>query len=190
MMRHLSSSTTAKASAALIALVTVVSTAAQAAEEPTALSTAVENVTPITSARLESPLSVSGALNFPLVNLGIDVSYHLTDRFAVGGQLTTMLAATELTARTRFFFLARPRWGLYLGANALLLHSPLLFSFPAIGATGEVGVESRPGSWVLGFGAGAGAVWAETAEGAGPDEHWHPYPVVNLRIGRAYRRGN
>ena len=144
--------------------------------------------TPSPSRRLESPLSVLGAANYPFINLGLDVSYQLTDRFAIGGQLTsTFLVHNDLSARTRLFLFARPSWGVYVGANLHGIHSPVLLSTPAAAGTLELGVEFRTEErWIVGFGAGGGYLWAESAEGRGPDEsNWMLWPVVNLRIGRA-----
>jgi hypothetical protein len=144
---------------------------------------------PSPSNRLANPLSVSGAANFPIFNLGLDVSYQLAKRFAIGGQLTsTFLVHNDLSARARFFVLAGPSWGVYVGANLHGINSPILLSTPAAAGTLELGVEFwTEGRWIVGFGAGGGYLWAEDAEGRGPDEsNWMLWPAVNLRIGRAH----
>jgi hypothetical protein len=118
----------------------------------------------------------------------VDVSYQLADRFAIGGQLTsTFLVHNEIAARARLFVVARPTWGIYLGVNGHGINSPILLSTPAWAGTLELGFEARTeGRWVVGFGAGGGYLWAEEAEGRGPDEsNWMLWPTVNLRIGRA-----
>ena len=151
--------------------------------------TAETSDTPSISRRVANPLSVSGVANFPLFNLGLDVSYQLTDRFEIGGQLTsTFLVHNDLSARARFFVFARPGWGVYLGANLHGINSPILLSTPAAAGTLELGVEVRTERrWIVGFGAGGGYLWAEEAEGRGPDEsNWMLWPAVNLRIGRAH----
>jgi hypothetical protein len=145
---------------------------------------------PVVSERLAHPFSVSGAFNLPMLNVGIDLSYQVLDRLAVGVQATTfLLAHTDLSVRTRVFLIARPRWGIYLGANGHYIHSPLILSDPTWAATGELGWEYRtPGRTVIAVGAGAGRFWARDTEGSNDCRTcpWQSFwPLLNLRVGRA-----
>ena len=125
---------------ALVAVMALAWGSSRAAHAETAETAA----TPSLSKRVASPLSVSGVANFPIVNLGLDVSYQVSDRFELGGQLTsTFLVHNDLSARARFFLLARPSWGIYLGANLHGIASPILLSTPAAACTLELGVEVR-----------------------------------------------
>jgi hypothetical protein len=177
-----------KAASARVALV-VVMAVTWASPRAARAETTETSATSSLSRRVANPLSVSGVANFPIFNLGVDVSYQVTDRFEIGGQLTsTFLVHNDLSARARFFVLARPSWGVYVGANLHGINSPILLSTPAAAGTLELGVEVRTeGRWIVGFGAGGGYLWAEDAEGRGPDEsNWMLWPAVNLRIGRAH----
>jgi hypothetical protein len=179
-------SVSSRAASARLALVAVIAVTLRV---PPARARAETLATRSPSRRLERPLSVSGAANFPIFNLGLDVSYQLTDRFAIGGQLTsTFLVHNDLSARARLFLFARAKLGVYVGANLHGINSPILLSTPAAAGTWSWVWSSGPrgaGSW--GSVLAGGYLWAEDAEGRGPDEsNWMLWPAVNLRIGRAH----
>ena len=132
------------------------------------------------STREQRPLTVSFAATLVMPSAGVDVSYQLADRLAVGLQLTTLVVHYDASLRTRFFVLAGPRSGLYLGANAHWWYSPLILSKPTWAGTGELGYEVRDAQgFTLGIGIGAGYI-------ADPADGWQLLPLCNLRIGRSF----
>jgi hypothetical protein len=141
------------------------------------------------STRQSRPLTVAGAANAMLPSLGVDVSYQLNDRIAVGAQLTMLLIVhNDLSARGRLFLVAGERYGLYVGANLHGWYSPLILDVPTIAATAELGYELRTDAgFTLGVGAGGGLLWVPGHAGVGGRKpRWDPLPMLNLRIGRSW----
>jgi len=146
---------------------------------------------PAPSNRTSLPFTVSFALSGPIPGLGLDLSYQLHDRLAVGVQATTILAHTDINLRSRAFLLARPTWGLYAGLNARLWHSPILFNGGVRPlADAEIGYEWRgPGGFTLGLGAGLGALLTSCCDDQpGPRATRWMMPVVmtNFRLGTSF----
>ncbi len=131
------------------------------------------------STREQRPFTLSFAATLVMPSAGLDVSYQLSDRVAVGLQLTTLVVHYDASVRTRFFLIAGERSGLYAGANAHGWYSPLILSQPTVAATGEVGYELRDSEgFTLAVGAGAGGV-------RDPSTGWQLIPLLNFRIGRS-----
>ena len=132
------------------------------------------------STREQRPLTVSFAATLAMPSAGVDVSYQLADRFAVGLQLTTLVVHYDASLRTRFFVVAGARSGLYLGANAHWWYSPLILTRPTWAWTGELGYELRDAQgFTFAIGIGAGRI-------ADPSDGWQVLPLCNLRIGRSF----
>jgi hypothetical protein len=119
---------------------------------------------------------------------GLDVSYQLGSRFAVGAQLTTLVVHYDLSLRSRLFLVAGRRSGLYAGLNLHGWYSPLILSRPTRAATLELGYELRDDSgFTLGVGVGGGVIrLPEGSEGAGTTPRWSPLPLLNVRVGRSW----
>lgn len=139
------------------------------------------------SVRVQRRLTVSGAANAIMPSVGADVSYHPFDRFAVGIQLTTIVAHTDVSLRGRGFLLASRNAGLYVGANLHGWHSPLILSAVTAAGTLELGYEFRSdGGFTVGLGLGAGLIRVpKGSEGAQLKAHWDPLPLFNLRLGKS-----
>jgi hypothetical protein len=140
------------------------------------------------STRERLPLTVSAAAS--IFALGIDASYQLSDRVAVGAQVASAAVHNDVSLRSRYFLVARPAWGLYVGAAAHFMpYSPLFFRSVAAGGTFEVGYELRTsGGFTLGVGAGLGAYHGDCAcASESSDVRWvAPLPAANLRIGKSW----
>lgn len=138
------------------------------------------------STRQTRPLTVSGAANAVLPSLGVDLSYHFADRVGVGAQVTSLLwAHVDLSLRSRFFALARPTWGMYIGANLHAWYSPLIIHGVSPLATGEIGYEYRGESGTtIGVGVGAGPIYI--FKGEGRQNRIEPVFIGNLRIGKSW----
>lgn len=147
--------------------------------------TGANSVAHAESTRQARRWTFSGAANAILPSAGVDLSYQLGDRFAVGGQITSLLFAhVDLSLRTRVFFFAEPTWGLYLGANVHAWYSPLILEEVSPLLTGEIGYEHRArGGFTLGMGLGAGVLQERRTDR--PDRV-QPVVMANLRIGKSF----
>jgi hypothetical protein len=141
------------------------------------------------STRQARPLTLSVAANAVLPSLGVDVSYQLHDRVAIGAQLTQLLIAhLDVSARARLFLLAGERSGLYLGANLHVWYSPLILDVLTGATTAELGYELRaPTGFTFAVGAGGGVLYVPGHAGvSGRKPRWDPLPMLNLRLGRSW----
>jgi hypothetical protein len=144
-----------------------------------------------TSTRVERRFSLASVTNviggFPMV--GAAAQYQLSDRFAVGGQLTLGILMVDAGLGGRVFLNAEPRSGLYLDLSAHALGGPLA---NALGGVAELGYEYRARSGFL-FEAGAGLAvlnipkskcgCSDPNSDEGP---WHAMPQLTLRFGYAF----
>src|SRR5437868_3286051 len=107
-------------------LLLVLALAGPAVLEPRALADTLTLSEHAPSTREEHPWTVSAAVSF--FALGVDASYQLSDRWALGAQAATALVLhNDLSLRARYFPLARPTWGLYVGAGLHFLpYSPVV----------------------------------------------------------------
>lgn len=138
------------------------------------------------STREARPLTLSGAANAILPSLGVDLSYQFADRVGVGAQVTSLLwAHVDFSLRSRFLALARPTWGLYVGANLHGWYSPLIIHGVSPLATSEIGYEYRGDSGTtIGVGLGGGPIYIFNGEGR--QNRIEPVFIGNLRIGKSW----
>jgi hypothetical protein len=118
---------------------------------------------------------------------GAEVSYSMTDRLALGAQLTTGLPVFPLfdvSAHLRYFFAARERSGFYADLGGHLLG--------AIGGEGkggalEIGYERRWSGLTLGLSGGV-AVVAASGCGCGIEQRTSvvPFPLLGVRLGHSF----
>jgi hypothetical protein len=121
--------------------------------------------------------------------LGIDLSYHFTDRFALGAQLSSLLVWGDASVYARYFPWPAPDKGLFVDVSA---HSTYVIMDEANhGAAFEIGYEGRsPTGTTASLSAGLMALRDPGCHHCGPgvDEtpHWYVGPVATLRVGYAF----
>jgi hypothetical protein len=122
----------------------------------------------------------------PVPAAGVELAYRPTERLVLGTQLGTFVFHNDLSVRARYFYLSRPRWGLYAGGNAHLWYSPLLSAGVTPVGSGEVGAEMRwAGGMRAGLGVGMALFAGQCVCSHGPRD-WVPLPVATIRIGKAW----
>jgi hypothetical protein len=144
-----------------------------------------------TSTRVERRFSLAAVTSlpngdFPMV--GVNAQYQLSNRFAVGGQLTLGMLVVDAGLGGRFFLNAQPRSGLYVDLSAHAIGGPIA---EGLGGMAEVGYQFRARSGFL-FEAGGG-LYVMRGEGAcgcrppGAEEHpWFTIPQLSMRFGYAF----
>lgn len=117
---------------------------------------------------------------------GVELAYRPINRLALGLQLGTFVFHNDLSLRARYFYLSRPRGGLYAGANAHVWYSPIVSAGLTPVGSAELGGELRwPGGMRVGLGVGM-AMFAGACVCSHWARQWAPIPVANLRVGKAF----
>jgi hypothetical protein len=134
------------------------------------------------------PLTLSFAASAVMPSAGVDLSWQVLDRLAVGLQLTTLVVHFDASLRTRLSLAGDRRGGPYLGANLHLWYSPLVLSQVTEAVSGELGWEWRSGGGlVVGLGLGAGGIRVPAgSDSAASRARWELLPMANLRVGRSW----
>jgi opacity protein-like surface antigen len=147
--------------------------------------------TSATSTRIERRFSLAAVTtipngDFPMV--GVNAQYQLSNRFAVGGQLTLGMLIVDAGLGGRFFLNAEPRSGLYVDLSAHAIGGPLA---EGLGGMAEVGYQFRARSGFL-VEAGAG-LYVMRGDGGcgcrrpGAEEHpWFTAPQLSMRFGYTF----
>jgi hypothetical protein len=145
------------------------------------------------SVRKSRPIAVTAVakafmLSEALPMVGVDVAYHLTDRLALGAQLSSVLLAVDASVYGRYFLLAGPRNGMFVDLG---LHGVAAIMSPGIWApSAEIGYEARSTSgftFSLSTGLMAGTEPRCVACPPGqPPGRWWAVPLVSLRLGKAF----
>jgi hypothetical protein len=120
--------------------------------------------------------------------VGVDVAYQLTDRLALGAQLSTVLMAVDASVYGRYYLLARPRSGLFLDLGMHGLAAIMAGGTWAPSA--EVGYEARStGGFIVSVSAGLLAGPQPACDHCGPGmpaPGWFAVPVASFRVGKAF----
>jgi hypothetical protein len=173
-------------SAALVA--TTPAPGAASATAPAELESAA-----FTSARHQRRLgltlaTVSYGLRPPL--FGAQLQYHLSDRLAIGAQLTGAFLVADLSAHARGFLLADQTSGFYADAGA---HAVGTTGMAAFGGTAELGYQYRSfQGFLLEVGLAVAVLYTIDEEAEPPPgraasgQPWSVLPTFNLRIGYAF----
>jgi hypothetical protein len=143
------------------------------------------------STRVERRFSLASVTNllggYPMV--GAAAQYQLSDRIAVGGQLTLGVLVIDAGLSGRVFLNAEQRSGLYLDLSAHAVGGPLA---EGLGGVAELGYQYRARSGFL-FEAGGGLAVLHTPSNdcachpPGMEESpWHAIPQLTLRFGYAF----
>jgi hypothetical protein len=176
-----------------IAIASLASLLLAAAPAPATAAPAAEATETGETSRQARPFSVSGVgtfyvgANFPLV--GVELAYHLFDRLAVTGQMTTFMGLFyDFSAGARTFILGNERSGLTLGLTAR--HFAAIMSEGSNGAGAEVGYEYRAQNGFL-LSLGLGYILANAPEcyhcrQDDPSPRWIHLFAGTVRIGKAF----
>ena len=144
------------------------------------------------SARESRPFTLSavGSAYFTLPMAGIEAEYQLTDRFAVGARLSTILLGGDASANARYFFHATPTSGVYA---ELAAHAIGFIGYSGTGGAAEIGYEHRSMSgFTLGVSGGLTVLAGESCGCGRPSAdgeertEWTAIPTLNFRLGYAF----
>jgi hypothetical protein len=121
--------------------------------------------------------------------LGIDLSYHVTDRFALGAQLSSLLVWGDASAYARYFPWASADRGLFVDVGVHATY--VIMNETMYGPSLELGYEGRsPTGGTASISAGVIALRNPGCHHCGPgvdaNPHWIAVPSVTLRLGHAF----
>jgi hypothetical protein len=122
----------------------------------------------------------------PIPAPGLELAYQLSERVAVAAHVGSLMLHNEAGLKSRLFFVNRPGWGLYAGANVQVWLSPLLSAGFTPVVSGELGSEWRwPAGYRFGLGLGMAGYYGACTCWSG-NRQWQPIPVANLRFGKSW----
>jgi hypothetical protein len=122
------------------------------------------------------------------VLVGLDLSIHLLDRLALGGQVAVTWPLVDASLYGRFVALARPKSALFVDLSLRTIAVMMLPSLHGYGA--EIGYEWRSaGGFTFSISAGATLLRQDPCHHCGtePKEHSRELvPMVTMRMGQAF----
>jgi hypothetical protein len=165
----------------------VLLTAAAASAETVEIRT---TASPTTRQSRPFTLSAVGSSYLILPMVGIEAEYQLTDRFALGARLSTLLMVGDASVNARYFFRGGPTSGVFAELSAHTMG--MIMGYSGQGGAAEIGYEHRSRSgFTLGISGGLTVLAGESCGCRPPSDkpvgtEWAAFPALNLRMGYAF----